>query len=238
MPGSAFAQTTSGGASVARGGLDITTAATVAVGFIFLLLVVLVVITVRRRLEDQRAREAMAEAAFEMEVLASLRTADTQALPSNGLQETPPAPQPALEPRPEASASEAASLAESAPETPSASQVQTASPSSGPGLLQTADIFQERADVAASGVLSQLRHAGMISDIDGYMEVNGNARGAVTLRMKDGRRALLVPYHETEVFTRRNLRRFDLLIYVGRDGKAVVVNSLENMIADRVASRF
>ena len=232
LPGIAGAQTPSGAASAAGTGFDLTDAATLAVGFIFLLLVVMVVITVRRRLEEQRAREAMAEAAFEMEVLASLRNADTQVLSSNGHQELTPAPQPQ-------GSETGAAVAESVPAPAHQPQTQAASPSPGASPLLSSEVYyQECADVAAAAALSQLRHAGLIDDIDSYMELNGNPQGAAILRMKDGRRVLLVTYHETEVFTRRNLRRFDLLIYVGRDGKAVVVNSLENMIADRVASRF
>lgn len=215
-------------------GLDITTAGSLTVGFIFLLILVIAIVIVRRRMEEQKAREAMADAAFEMQVMASFRHADASAISLS-----PPGQHPASFPdsAPFSPISEVFPETTFAPEgiAPAAETVAIDPPAN---RAVAGDSNSERADIVASGAISQLRHAGMLTDNDGYMELNGNPQGAVILRLKDGRRALLVPYHETEVFTRRNLRRFDLLIYVGRDGKAVVVTALESVIADRLSSRF
>ncbi len=213
-------------------GFDITSAGSLIVVFAFLLMLVIAIIIVRRRLEDQRVREAMADAAFEMEVMARFRNTDTSDFPVHpAVHQTAPSP-----------------IMDSAPYRPEVIQQDTFDPN--PKSVADAGIKQaatptmagesnfERADVAAAGALSQLRNAGMLDDIDGYTELNGNPQGAAILRMKDGRRGLLIPYHETEAFTRRNLRRYDLLIFVGRDGKAVVVTALETAIADRISSRF
>jgi hypothetical protein len=71
--------------------------------------------------------------------------------------------------------------------------------------------------------------------VDGFLELNGNPKAAVIMRMKGGKRALVVPYFEAEPFALRNLKRYDMLVYVGRNGKAVVLKSLEELIAERVS---
>lgn len=246
----------------AASGPDITTAVTAIIALGVIVGLGASVVYARRRLEEQRLREEMAERQFEMEVLGAIgelapqaygtsysaagtavgsletqRLYSSEPFPENGEIPVVASPMPA-----EAVAAVAAPSAPPSPApgfAPAAVQTQQVAPSPAPlsPYLQP-DTSQERADVTAAAVLSQLRHAGLIADTDGYMELNGNPCGAIILKLKDSRRALLVPYHESEVFIRRNLKRFDLLLLMGRDGKAVVVSSLENMIAERVASRF
>ena len=92
-----------------------------------------------------------------------------------------------------------------------------------------------RADIVAGAVIEQLRRAGMLASVEGHEELHGNRTGAAVLKLTDGRRAILVPHHESEAFARRQLKRFDAVFYVGRDGKAVVLASLENVIAEKLS---
>ncbi len=200
------------------GALDLGGAASVGIGLLFIVAVVYIGILVRRRLEEIRLREQIAESLFEVEALSSLGATGF----SNEM---------------ETARVSAAAAASGDGDRIFAAPSPTASPP--PALspyLQTDE--PERADVVAASALSQMKNAGLTADVEGYFELHGNPHGAVTLKLRDGRRALVVPYHETEVFTRRNLRRFDLLIYVGRDGKAAVVTSLESLIAEKVGGRI
>ena len=83
-------------------------------------------------------------------------------------------------------------------------------------------------------VVVRMRAAGMVDEIDGFVELHGNAKAAVAVKLRGGKRALVVPYYETDVFADRNLRRYDRLVFIGRSGKAVVVSTLENEMADRL----
>lgn len=91
------------------------------------------------------------------------------------------------------------------------------------------------ADVAASGVMKQLEAAGLVTTIDGYVPVHGNPKGAVMLRLRNGKSALLVPQMESEAFLRHNSRRADMIIMVGHDGKGVVVSTLEHFLAENMS---
>jgi hypothetical protein len=92
-------------------------------------------------------------------------------------------------------------------------------------------------DDPCEGTIARLRHAGMLDQVEGYMDLNGDPKAAAIVRFRDKRRVLLVPYHETEVFTERNLKRFDAIVFVGRSGKAVMISPLETAIAESL-SRF
>jgi hypothetical protein len=91
---------------------------------------------------------------------------------------------------------------------------------------------------ACEAVVSRMRAAGMVEDMDGYMELHGNPKAALTVRMRGGKRARVVPFYETEVFAERNLRRFDYLVFIGRSGNAVIVRTLESLIADTVGGNL
>ena len=97
------------------------------------------------------------------------------------------------------------------------------------------DPFRQAADVTCASVISQMQNAGMIDQMDGYLELNGNAKGAVVVRLKGGKHAVVVPYFESEPFALRNLKRYDMIVQMGRDGKAVVLKSLEEVIAAKVS---
>lgn len=103
---------------------------------------------------------------------------------------------------------------------------------------QAEDYYRQPADVAAEGVLRQLQQAGLVEQLEGYQEINGNPKAAVILRLRGGKRALLVPYFETEAFVQRNAKRFELLVFVSRSGKATVLSPMEEMIASRIAGRM
>jgi hypothetical protein len=67
------------------------------------------------------------------------------------------------------------------------------------------------------------------------MELHGNRKGAVLLRLHDNKSALLIPYFETDCFVDHNLRRFDYLICLGISVKAVCLQPLENMIVEHMS---
>lgn len=90
------------------------------------------------------------------------------------------------------------------------------------------------ADVAAAGVMKQLGAGGLVTGIDGYIPLHGNSKGAVLLRLRTGKSALLVPQIESEAFLRHNARRADMIIMVGNDGKALVVSTLEHFLAENM----
>ncbi|MGC8841992.1 MAG: hypothetical protein ACP5QZ_11155 [Candidatus Sumerlaeaceae bacterium] len=91
---------------------------------------------------------------------------------------------------------------------------------------------QPPVDVACKQVLDRLRQAGFLDDIETFIPLHGNPKGAAILRLRNRKRVLLVPYFETEIFTERELRRCDALLFVSRSGKAVYIQSLESFLAE------
>ncbi len=85
-------------------------------------------------------------------------------------------------------------------------------------------------------VLHQLRNAGLLERIESYIPLHGNPSGAAVLILKDKKRVLLIPYYETEIFTERELRQYDALIFVSRSGRGVFIQSIESLIADKFSS--
>jgi hypothetical protein len=189
------------------------------VAIAFAVCAILVYRAVKNRLEEQEAAQRMADAAFEAQILGTTRSTGSDERFLASQEETVqafavPAP-------PQQDIMEALNL-----------QQQTI-----PAKIsvQTEEFSRQPADITCAGVISQLRNAGMLEQVDGYVELNGNSKAAAVLRLKGGRFALVVPYHESEMFTHRNLKKYQMLLYVGRDGKACVVTSLEETIAARVA---
>jgi hypothetical protein len=169
-------------------------------------------------LDDQAAAQRMADAAFEAQVLSSVvSTEDTNAFSRNPI---------ATDGEPMASA-----FADDMP-IPAAEPVSKSAPT---GVIAPEDAFRQPAEVVCAAVIKQLQGAGMVDSVDGYQELNGNPKGAVVLRLKGGKLALVVPYFESEPFALRNLRRYDMIVQVGRNGKAVVLKSLEEVIAAKLA---
>lgn len=86
-------------------------------------------------------------------------------------------------------------------------------------------------DMQCKRLLDQLAAAGLLENIECYVNVAGNPKGAAVLRLRNRKRVLLVPYFETDIFTDRELRCYDGLLFVSRNGKAVYVQSVESLIA-------
>jgi hypothetical protein len=92
-------------------------------------------------------------------------------------------------------------------------------------------------DVLCQPVLEQLRQAGLLDHIESFVPLPGNSKGAAVLLLRNRKRVLLMSYYETEVFTERELRRYDGIIYVSRNGRGVLVQSIESVIADSFRTR-
>ena len=108
-----------------------------------------------------------------------------------------------------------------------------------PDPLAPAPAPQSMAEpLSCEPLLTRLRHAGMLQDVESYHELNGIRNAAATVILRGGKRALVVCYFESEPFVQRNLKRHDLVIMSGPDGRAVVVNQLDTMLADWVAGQF
>jgi hypothetical protein len=93
------------------------------------------------------------------------------------------------------------------------------------------------ADEAASHVMQQLQNSGLLKSVEGYIDVHGNPKGAAILLLRDGKRALLVPHMESEVFLRRHSKRVEMIIMAGSDGKGVVITPLEELISQNLVPR-
>jgi hypothetical protein len=101
--------------------------------------------------------------------------------------------------------------------------------------LQTVrDPYMEPADRSCAKIVSQLTHGGLLESEDGYADLHGNPKGALIVKLRGGKRCLIVPHFESEPYLMRNLKRYDMIICVGKDGKAVVLTRLEEMIASRL----
>lgn len=101
-------------------------------------------------------------------------------------------------------------------------------------VVPPVDNDQLPADMAAMYVMQQLQQSGLLSSVEGYIEVHGNAKGAAIIKLRNGTRALLVPHMESEAFMRRHARRVDMIIMVGSDGRGVVVTPLEELLSQNV----
>jgi hypothetical protein len=177
---------------------------------------------VKRRLDDQAEAQRIADAAFEAQVLRSALPAAEQRV-SYVATDTP------------GSGHMASALLDDMP-IPAAEPVMRPIQATPAGLLSpNEDIYRQPADVACAAVIQQMQDAGMVDTVDGFLELNGNPKGAVVLRLKGGKHALVVPYLESEPFVFRNLRRYDMLVQVGKNGKAMVLKSLEETIAAKLA---
>lgn len=87
-------------------------------------------------------------------------------------------------------------------------------------------------------VLNRLKKANMVETVERRLELNGIMNAAAVVLLRDKRRVLVTPYFETELFVCHNLKRYDLVILVARDGAAVAVSPVENMIADSLSQHL
>lgn len=92
--------------------------------------------------------------------------------------------------------------------------------------------FAVSVEVSCKAVLDQLRRAGLLEEIESFVPLHGNSKGAAVLRLRGQRRVLLVPYFETDIFAERQLHGCDALLFVSRSGKGFYIQSLESLIAD------
>ena len=96
------------------------------------------------------------------------------------------------------------------------------------------DPYMEPADRFCAKVVNQLRQGGLLDSEEGYADLHGNPKGALLVKLRGGKRCIIVPHFESEPFLMRNLKRYDMAICVGKDGKALVLTRLEEMIASRL----
>jgi len=176
----------------------------------------------RSRLDAQRYREEMADMAFQESVLGSL--SGIAAEDDSRFLQTP----------------DAESLPQSVSTTSVADAGSVSAAPVNPPVVPAAAIADSkdslRADIAAAGVMSQLRAANLVSTVEGYLELHGNPQGVAILKLRNGKTALLVPGMESEAFLRRNARRAEYIIMAGADGKAVVIQPMEQFLADSLQS--
>ncbi|MCX7624789.1 MAG: hypothetical protein N2Z21_01030 [Candidatus Sumerlaeaceae bacterium] len=88
-------------------------------------------------------------------------------------------------------------------------------------------------DVVSRRILSQLREAGLLQEIESHIPLHGNPKGAAILKLRNRKRVLLVPYYETEVFAERELTQYDAIIFLSRSGKGLFVQTLESVITEQ-----
>lgn len=86
---------------------------------------------------------------------------------------------------------------------------------------------------AAAKVVKQLQAAGIVESVENYLTLNGIARAAIEVRLKNRKRAIVVGYMESEPFLRQNLHRFDQVFMVLPGGQGLLLQTVEQLIADR-----
>ncbi len=196
-------------------------------GIVVLGCIVVGILMLRARMDQMRMEEQLAEMEFQQSVLGSIGVestlgADDRFLQSNHSEHGTKSP-------PDATAADLTTdPAELIPDSHTPHETTTAS--------QLQHDGPPPADIAASGVIRQLTISGLLRGIDGYVALHGNPQGAALLRLRNGQQALLVPHMESEAFLRHNARRAEFIIMVGTDGKAVVAQSLEQFLAESIAT--
>lgn len=163
------------------------------------------IILIRRRLDEQRYLEQMAELEFTQTMLANAQQEQNDATDQSALQNV----------QLQSSDTHQNPVPDRAP----------AGQNGGP----------HPADILAASAIRQLTRAGLYDHVAGYVELHGNPKGAALLRLRNGKHALLVPHMESEAFLRKNHRRADIIIMTGTDGGAFVVTSLEQLISDSIS---
>lgn len=81
-------------------------------------------------------------------------------------------------------------------------------------------------------IVAQLREAGLLQEIESFIPLHGNPKGAAILKLRNRKRVLLVPYYESEVFTERELTKYDGIIFLSRSGRGLFVQTLEAVITE------
>ena len=114
-------------------------------------------------------------------------------------------------------------------ESPPLSQLSNESPS-----IPAAKNSREGCDL----IIERLRAGGFVDEVEEYRELNGDPSASAVIKLRSGKRVLVVGYYESEVFLHRNLLRYDMVIMQGRDGKALAVSRFENVLSDWLAGKF
>lgn len=184
----------------------------------------------RDRMDQMRMEEQLAEMEFQQSVLGSIGVESTLGDDDRFLQ---------TEPTEADIKTQSSELSATEPD-PTAERTETStSPGTSADAIVTPQVQNDGprpADISASSVVRQLTISGLLRGIDGYVPLHGNPRGAVLLRLRNGKQALLVPHMESEAFLRHNARRAELIIMVGTDGKAVTVQPLEQFLAEAIST--
>jgi hypothetical protein len=157
-----------------------------------------------KRTREQRVREALDEARFESEVLASIQPS----LAGSG-----------AEPCTAADAADAGAPVLDIVVTPGAEGSQRRGEPGESAALQE--------------VLGQLRRANLIDGFETYLELHGRSKGMAAVTLRGGKKALVLAHLESEGFTTHQLRRYDYIICAGESGRPVLIQSLAEYIADR-----
>ena len=87
-------------------------------------------------------------------------------------------------------------------------------------------------------IIERLRAGGFVDDVEEYRELNRDPTASAAVKLRSGKRVLVVGYYESEIFLHRNLMRYDMVIMQGRDGKALAVSRFENVMSEWLAGKF
>lgn len=91
-----------------------------------------------------------------------------------------------------------------------------------------------RIDQASQKILNQLRNANLSDGIFDFVAFHGNPQYGLSIRLRTGKIILILPNHESDAFQRLQLKRFDFIIFIDRNGNGLISTSLENFIADKM----
>jgi len=202
---SAHGQDSVGGVTSSPAVVEMLTYLLGTAGALIALVTGIFVFVLVRRAREQRDREALDEARFESETLATLQ-------PYEALAKGPGS----------------ASNDMTAPTAPVLDIVRDPSvpPAPADGQVEDYDIMQ--------AVLLQLRRANLLEGYETYLELHGQPKGMAAVRLRGGKKALVLPRLESEGFTTHQLRRYDYIICAGGSGRPVLIQPL----AEYIASRF
>ncbi|MFH0793087.1 MAG: hypothetical protein V2A74_03540 [bacterium] len=164
---------------------------------------------IRRKLDDTRGDEALAEAEFERRMLDFLDRGAAAGL----AQPAPQPPQPPLAPDAPAAERPAYSPLPSTPLAPS-----TAAPDSSSDPI--------------APILERLRSSGLYQSSEGSVPLGDGFMRAQRVRLRGGKTALILPYLETDFFLSRQIKPHDYLIIRLHNGEVLVARKWGDFITD------
>jgi len=89
------------------------------------------------------------------------------------------------------------------------------------------------ARAAVERVISRLRDAGLFSSDEGPYMLLDPSGSSVMVRLAKNKTALIVPRFESEHFIIQAMRRFDYLFLIIGEERTIVLNKIEDYLADR-----